>query len=47
MQEGRVGRDTVLAVYPDTKVIMRRVNKYPVMLTVFKVEGECAWMCCM
>eukprot|EP00035_Acanthoeca_spectabilis_P021877 m.440747 g.440747 ORF g.440747 m.440747 type:complete len:74 (+) comp18557_c0_seq1:207-428(+) len=41
MQEGRAGRDTVLAVFPDANVIMRRVSTYPILVTVFKVEdGE-------
>jgi hypothetical protein len=46
MQEGKAGMDTVLAVYTEAKVIMRRVDQYPVTLTVFKVEGTLAFLSC-
>eukprot|EP00037_Helgoeca_nana_P008578 m.76376 g.76376 ORF g.76376 m.76376 type:complete len:74 (+) comp19029_c0_seq1:334-555(+) len=39
MQEGKAGRDTVLAVFPEATVVRRRVQSYPILLKVFQVAG--------
>eukprot|EP00038_Savillea_parva_P005789 m.160000 g.160000 ORF g.160000 m.160000 type:complete len:99 (+) comp11887_c0_seq1:131-427(+) len=38
LQEGKAGAEAVLSVFPDAKVVQRRLNSYPIRVAVYKVE---------